>query len=292
MNTFYGLVIQNGPSRSSRIDVQRRKMQDPLWLGGGVGAGGRDHAGNANWLTENQYPTLSDATLIGLPKSAYRLYQDQQKDIGFSQHQKLVAYDRSFYPEKQVPGKPVQKSYGDQDHPSLEHTGPHQPVGTVDSDTTTLKEKPNELPHTPGLTFPHSLIPMQLPKEDVSGELGSPHFPPHEIIDYGVVAQKTAMPSHKQSFDKPENLLASLSRHGKRVRTPFGKAQNVFHQPIIPELEDRLKDAENTLAVLKRSRVTGPVYVASGEPVASPSSAFLAVTPRKPGTNDLTFQKT
>lgn len=64
--TYYGLTEQAGPWSLTSKDKQRLKEKDPLWLGGGNPAGGRKHAGHANWLVAVSYPTLSDNTQIGL----------------------------------------------------------------------------------------------------------------------------------------------------------------------------------------------------------------------------------
>lgn len=48
---YWGLVQQKGPWRSTAADVRAARMRGKLNIGGGVGAGGTRHAGNASHLT-------------------------------------------------------------------------------------------------------------------------------------------------------------------------------------------------------------------------------------------------
>lgn len=58
---FWGLVQQNGPWASTPDDRKRASMKDIATIGGGIGAGGRAHAGNANF-TQVMTPTQINAT--------------------------------------------------------------------------------------------------------------------------------------------------------------------------------------------------------------------------------------
>jgi hypothetical protein len=87
--TYYGLVQQNGPFALTLKDQQRLKEKDPLWLGGGNPAGGRAHAGHANWLVTVGYPHRSDgfsaqAEILSYPKPktdrAFKSLVDYQSD--------------------------------------------------------------------------------------------------------------------------------------------------------------------------------------------------------------------
>ena len=49
LKPFWGLVEQVGPWKTTSSDRQRSKMKDKLTVGGGIEAGGRDHAGNGGW---------------------------------------------------------------------------------------------------------------------------------------------------------------------------------------------------------------------------------------------------
>jgi len=63
---FWGLVQQNGPWESTPGDRQRASMKDIPTIGGGIGVGGRGHAGNANF-TQIMTPYQINAT--GAPPS-------------------------------------------------------------------------------------------------------------------------------------------------------------------------------------------------------------------------------
>lgn len=51
---FWGLVMQNGPWPETPEDVARKSEKDIKWEGGGVPAGGREHAGHAEWYAQMQ----------------------------------------------------------------------------------------------------------------------------------------------------------------------------------------------------------------------------------------------
>lgn len=56
-NTFWGLVQQKGPWKTTRSDQERTSQSKPEYGGGGTGAGGTIHAGHGNWqqvMTPNQ----------------------------------------------------------------------------------------------------------------------------------------------------------------------------------------------------------------------------------------------
>ena len=49
---FWGLVIQNGPWPETPLDIEHKYEKDIKWQGGGVPAGGREHAGHAEWYAQ------------------------------------------------------------------------------------------------------------------------------------------------------------------------------------------------------------------------------------------------
>jgi len=72
MKPFWGLVEQVGPWKTTRSDIKRSKMKDKLTLGGGIEAGGREHAGHGEW-TKIFTPYQNDAS-PSIPKpSSYAM---------------------------------------------------------------------------------------------------------------------------------------------------------------------------------------------------------------------------
>lgn len=65
---FWGLVEQVGPWKTTPSDRQRSKMKDHPTIGGGVEAGGREHAGHGEW-TKIFTPYQLDAS-PSLPKTS------------------------------------------------------------------------------------------------------------------------------------------------------------------------------------------------------------------------------
>lgn len=49
---FWGLVVQNGPWPETPLDLEHKYERDIKWQGGGVPAGGREHAGHAEWYAQ------------------------------------------------------------------------------------------------------------------------------------------------------------------------------------------------------------------------------------------------
>lgn len=61
MKPFWGLVEQVGPWKTTTSDMKRSKMKDRPTVGGGIEAGGREHAGHGEW-TKIYTPYQNDAT--------------------------------------------------------------------------------------------------------------------------------------------------------------------------------------------------------------------------------------
>ena len=66
LKPFWGLVEQVGPWKTTSSDRQRSAMKDRPTIGGGIGAGGKGHAGNGEWMKVFT-PYQNDAT-PSLPK--------------------------------------------------------------------------------------------------------------------------------------------------------------------------------------------------------------------------------
>lgn len=99
--TYYGLTELNGPYPLKKGDKQHLREKDPVWLGGGVPAGGRAHAGHANWLVTTGYPHRSDgysrqAEIKNYPKAdtgnAYQSLVSYQSD-----HKNQAAYNQGIF---------------------------------------------------------------------------------------------------------------------------------------------------------------------------------------------------
>ena len=72
MKPFWGLVEQVGPWKTTRSDIKRSKMKDKPTVGGGIEAGGREHAGHGEW-TQIFTPYQNDAS-PSIPKpSSYAM---------------------------------------------------------------------------------------------------------------------------------------------------------------------------------------------------------------------------
>ena len=96
---YYGLVVQNGPYSVSKY----RNQKDHYWQGGGIPAGGRQHAGHANWLQVMQYPTRAAYQSKGLPKAkALPEPTDWDSVITLSPHEYALKLSRGVLGNRQL----------------------------------------------------------------------------------------------------------------------------------------------------------------------------------------------
>lgn len=73
MKPFWGLVEQVGPWKTTRSDIKRSNIKDNPTVGGGIEAGGREHAGHGKW-TKTFTPYQLDAS-PSIPKpSSYAMH--------------------------------------------------------------------------------------------------------------------------------------------------------------------------------------------------------------------------
>lgn len=121
-SSYYGLVQQNGPWRSTAQDVAHRKSGNPSWMGGGVGAGGLGHAGNANWmvvmdpvnlsLMPDRLPTKNSAYADPIKSIVVEREVDREAQMHPARRRMLFAegIGQTAHPRILAPGGPRQTS--------------------------------------------------------------------------------------------------------------------------------------------------------------------------------------
>lgn len=87
-NTFWGLVQQKGPWKSTPSDEKRATQSKPNYGGGGTGAGGTAHAGNGNW-SQIMTPNQLNGSAAPLKPSAYAMRSVMMSPVDMKKQTKM-----------------------------------------------------------------------------------------------------------------------------------------------------------------------------------------------------------
>lgn len=87
LKPFWGLVEQVGPWQTTFSDRERSKMKDLPNVGGGIAAGGRNHAGNGQWFTVST-PYQNDVSFLPKP-SPYAMRSVVSKSVDMKRQTKM-----------------------------------------------------------------------------------------------------------------------------------------------------------------------------------------------------------